>query len=245
MVHPLGISESRATIKKDWSNSPYYEDIEAATFVFWSDEWPFFNLFGQLNLENCIELACGHGRHTEKALVASSHFTLVDINKSNIDFCKKRFGGRPNVSFLVNDGSTLNPLQDGLYSSLFCYDAMVHFEMHDVIRYLDETYRILRPGGCGLFHFSNYDRAPGGHYHDNPHWRNFNSIAIFSHFATRAGFEIVTAKPVNWGDSIDLDGIALLRKPGSRDHRPPRLTPSSTSPKGSIVKRLVRRLSRS
>lgn len=157
-------------------------------------------------------MACGHGRHTAQVLQPDRQFTLIDINQSNIDYCKDRFWGNPNVRLIKNNGSKL-PISDNSYTSLFCYDAMVHFELHDIISYLDETFRILISGGKALFHFSNYDQALGNLYHDNPHSRNFNSRNIFQHLAMRSGFEILALKTVHWGGVLDLDAVALIRKP--------------------------------
>jgi ubiquinone/menaquinone biosynthesis C-methylase UbiE len=206
------ISEARKVIENDWSVSPYYDEAEGQISVFWSDDLPFLPLFRELDLTNCVELACGHGRHTAQVLQSDRQFTLIDINQSNIDYCLHRFAGQKNVRAIKNDGSTL-PLVGNSVTSLFCYDAMVHFELQDVMIYLAETYRVLVSGGKALFHFSNYDKAPGGSYHDNPHWRNFNSAKIFQHLAVRIGFEILDIKTLHWGGALEIDAVALLRKP--------------------------------
>lgn len=214
MNSAVNISRSREIIKNDWSLDGYYDDAEKAVSIFWeSNGWPFSRLFKELDLSNCIELACGHGRHTAQVLDKGGKFTLVDINQGNIEFCAQRFSGNEKINLYCNDGSSLKNLRDNSYSGAFCYDAMVHFELEDVNSYLQELFRVLSYGGLSLLHFSNYDSNPGGLYHDNPHWRNFNSIPIFTHLAIRAGFEIVEILPVNWGDNVGLDGAALLRKP--------------------------------
>jgi ubiquinone/menaquinone biosynthesis C-methylase UbiE len=210
---PLTISSARTIIENDWKNSPYYDEAENAIVVFWSDQFPFLRHFLHLNLDNCIELACGHGRHTAQILRPGRKFILVDVNRSNIDFCRRRFAESDNLTYHTNDGSTLKPITDSSATSLFCYDAMVHFELTDVISYLEETRRVLVTGGQAVFHFSNYDKAPGGLYQDNPHWRNFNSIPIFKHMATRAGLEVCDIEPVNWGHEKALDAVARVRKP--------------------------------
>lgn len=206
------IAEARSILKNDWAVSHYYELAEDQTSIFWTHDYPFLAMFEQLDLANCLELACGHGRHTAQVIAPKRRFTLIDINQSNIDFCADRFAGLPNVSVMKNDGSTL-PVQSDSFTSLFCYDAMVHFELQDIIVYLDEIFRVLMAGGKALLHFSNYQGAPGGLYHDNPHWRNFNSVNIFHHLAVRSGFRIVDTRRVHWGGVFELDAVMLLEKP--------------------------------
>lgn len=207
------IETARLTIKHDWSLDGYYNEAENSTSIFWeSDDWPFRRLFKSLDLSRCVELACGHGRHTAKIISPDGQFTLIDINQGNIDFCQSRFFNNKNVKLYCNDGYSLKDIESSSHSSAFCYDAMVHFELDDVNSYLKELFRVLESGGMCLLHFSNYDKNPGGLYHDNPHWRNFNSIPIFTHLAIRAGFEIVEIVPANWGHHVGLDGVALLRK---------------------------------
>jgi hypothetical protein len=44
-----------------WRQSPYYDDAERWTILFWNDETPFRKFFDQLDLTTVLELACGHG----------------------------------------------------------------------------------------------------------------------------------------------------------------------------------------
>jgi hypothetical protein len=112
----------------------------------------------------------------------------------------------------------LAALATGKYSSLFCYDAMVHFEYDDVISYVKEIYRILCPEGRALLHHSNYDKSPGTSYAENPHWRNFMSSGLFAHAAVRSGFVVVEQQPVDWAGEAELDCLTLVEKPGAAGH---------------------------
>ena len=211
-LEPLSTTAARSIIKHDWAQSGYYDLAERHMEVFWTDTFPFYAQFRRLDLTDTVELACGHGRHTLQ-VVDQGRFTLVDVNAINVDFCRERFQGHPNVTVMECNGSSLAGIADAGTTAVFCYDAMVHFELEDVVAYLHEIMRVLRPGGQALLHFSNYDAAPGGLYHDNPHWRNFNSAKIFRHFATRTGFEVLHLQTLAWGHDLDLDALALIRKP--------------------------------
>jgi SAM-dependent methyltransferase len=209
------MSDHKQQIKRDWSSAPYYELAESHLFPFWGDNTPFVRMFDTLDLTSIVELACGHGRHAAyvRDHYQFSHITLVDINQPNIDFCEGRFAGDHRISYQANSGSDLAPLRSGAYSSLFCYDAMVHFEYDDVLSYLKDIFRILRPSGRALLHHSNHDKNPGARYSENPHWRNFMSAGLFAHAAIRNGFLVVEQQLVDWGEAPKLDCLTLLAKP--------------------------------
>ena len=96
----------------------------------------------------------------------------MDIFQENIDFSRHRLRFFNNVDSHVNNGYDFQPIADGSLSSIFCYDAMVHFAPEVVRSYLKDTARVLKPGGRALFHHSNYPTAPKEHYGQNPHARN-------------------------------------------------------------------------
>lgn len=202
-------------IKNDWADAPYYEIVESdsAMKYFWGNAI-FDDLFARLDLSNVAELACGHGRHMQHVLnnfnVGSA--ILVDINESNIDFCRGRFNNYGGLTFIVNGGADLNGISDGALSSLFCYDAMVHFEFDDVFLYLKEIGRCLIPGGMALLHHSNNDKQPGNLYSQNTHWRNFMTAGLFKHMSMRAGLEVIEQRVFDWGDAKDLDCVSLVIK---------------------------------
>lgn len=205
-----------ALIADRWKESPYYEWAESAVNQFWGPEKIFTKRFKELDLANVVELACGHGRHVPNYYEKAGKITLVDVNQENIDFCKRRFGQSGKISFITNYGSDLNAIPDGTATAIFSYDAMVHFELSDVASYLKESWRALAPGGKILFHHSNNDANPGSEWTDNPHGRNFMSVRIFAHLASRAGFAIISQDILDWGNgdnfSPQLDCLSLCVK---------------------------------
>lgn len=206
--------ESCAVFHVNYMND--YFDIaeeEESLRTFWENESAFYNMFKKLELENVVELACGRGRHVPQYLYRAGEVTLVDILEKNIEFCKERFAGVSNIHYYKNNGKDLSELQSNSYSLLFTYDSMVHFELMDIINYLQETYRILTPGGMALFHHSNDSSDYRNSFVNctNPHGRNFMDKKLFAHLAYRAGFQIVEQKEIDWGIP-NLDCISLVRK---------------------------------
>lgn len=205
-------AEMRKAIAMDWVDPPYYRDAEGWLDTFWAPRSPFLPMFRQLDLARVIELACGHGRHAAQILDQAGEITLIDFEPRNIEACRARFAGRENLRFIVNAGHDLPGCEDGGYSALFSYDAMVHFELLDVIAYLRETHRVLRPGGRALLHVSNNRQNPGGFYQKNTHWRNFGGLDTFLHVADRLGFACLESRTLDWPEAPGIDGLMLLER---------------------------------
>ncbi len=193
----------------------YFEGAESDGSLrkFWGDESDFKKCFQKLDLENVIELACGRGRHVPHYINEAKEITLVDILPQNIEYCAERFKDKTNTSFYQNNGYNLEKLQSATYTALFCYDAMVHFEMMDIYDYLVDIYRVLVPGGKALLHHSNYDGDYKASFENSVQSRSFMNKKIFAYLAYRAGFEILEQKIIDWGNDKELDCISLLQKP--------------------------------
>ncbi len=169
-------------------------------------------MFDQLDLAHVIEIACGHGRHAAQCVGRCGSLTLIDINESNIAVCRKRFQGNPKLRFALTAGNELSACASGAFSSVYCYDAMVHFEILDVLDYLKEIARVLRPGGRALLHVSNNHGQPCNFYQENTHWRNFGSAAVVRHAATRLGFRVLDWAVMDWVGAPSLDAVVLLER---------------------------------
>ncbi|MGC8494793.1 MAG: class I SAM-dependent methyltransferase [Syntrophobacteraceae bacterium] len=199
----------------DWTESDYYELAESPTWLslFWDASSRFRRQFEKLDLGVTIELACGRGRHCAQILDRCREIILVDVNRSNIDSCRKRFANHNHVVYLENDGYSLDLIHSEYATSLYCYDAMVHFELESIIGYLVEIFRVLKQGGQALLHHSNYDKNPGAAYTENFHWRNFMSQNLFIHLSRRTGFSVLYSECFNWADDDHVtDCLTLLRK---------------------------------
>lgn len=190
----------------------YFDNAEKDLEVFWNEKSYFRKYFDQLDLENVVELACGRGRHVPQYIEKAGHITLVDILEKNIEFCKERFGSLNKVSYYVNNGYDLQQIPDGSQTSLFSYDAVVHFEMMDVFNYLKETKRILKAGGLALFHHSNNTESYKVSFETGKSGRSYMSAQLFAHLCNRAELEVVEQNVIDWGNYKNLDCITLVRK---------------------------------
>lgn len=199
-----------------WEESRYYDDAEQWTYLFWSEQFQFLPLFGLLDLDNIIELACGHGRHSEQVLKYGGRvgmLTLVDVLQSNIDFCKKRLKSSSKCKFIKNSGTTFTGVTDSSTTAIFSYDAMVHFHRSVVLGYLLDMRRVLKSGGRALLHHSNYALDPDDSFADHPHARAFMTAKLFETYVSKAGLCLLGQRIIDWSGERNLDCISLVERP--------------------------------
>ncbi len=190
----------------DWKEGPYYDEAEAGMEADWASIiWP---VIADSDFTCVVDLAAGHGRNSEKLRHLTDRLYVVDINQENIDFLRERFAETKNITYIHNDGVTLEGIPDGAVTLVYCFDAMVHFDSDVVRAYLGEFNRILRPGGRCFCHYSNYTGDPTGSYRDHPGWRNFMSRELFEHYASKEGLSPLVSQLVR-GDG---DAVTLLEK---------------------------------
>lgn len=203
-----------AFFHEDGMNQYFYAaEQKSSVDVFWGENSLFLKQFNKLDLTNVIELACGRGRHVTRYLNLAEKITLVDILKQNIEICKERFKDSDKITYYCNNGYNLEKLEENQYTALFCYDAMVHFEMMDIYEYLKDIYRVLAPGGMALIHHSNNTSDYMASFANAPQGRSFMSKDIFAYLAFRCGFKIISQEEIDWGVK-NLDCISLIAKIG-------------------------------
>jgi ubiquinone/menaquinone biosynthesis C-methylase UbiE len=197
--------------------SGYYAVAEADMDLQWQQT--IRPMIRTANFRAVLELAPGHGRNTRKLLDLAREIHLVDVNRSCIDACRRRFGAgtaQCRLHYHVNDGSTLPFLSDASLTFVYSWDSMVHFDKRVVRRYLREFARVLAPEGTGFVHHSNYG-ASSDHeiFTENPCWRSNVSAALFAGYCAEAGLEVIEQRLLDWFVK-DLDCLTRFRKPGPR-----------------------------
>jgi len=160
-----------------------------------------------------VDLAAGHGRNSNLLKLYAKELYILDIHEGNVDRCRERFAEDSRFQFAANNGFDLQPVPDGWATLVYCFDAMVHFDSDVVRSYLRDTLRVLNPGCFGFFHHSNY--VGGFDWRTNPNSRSFMSTELFAHCADKEGLEVFRQQKLDWGGEKQLDGLTLVRKPGS------------------------------
>lgn len=202
--------------EKGGADFDYFEAADQKKWleVFWNPDSHFYSLFQHLNLDYTLEIACGTGRHSARVVDRIKHLYLLDSSAGALEIAKKKFAEYDNVSFIHNPGGygisdkTIAPES---LTAVFSYDAMVHFEKESVRSYIEDSYRVLKPGSFALFHHSNYDKNPNGTFTDNPGWRNFMTQSLFLSYAAACGFNVVRSEVISFSAEAS-DCITLLQK---------------------------------
>ncbi len=197
----------------DWG---YFRTAEGEkTPPFWREDWPFLKLFRTLDLSATLEIACGQGRHAAHCVDQCGTLHLLDTSIDAIATVRQRFAAKRNVHVhLAEGGSDLLFLNDATLTTVYSYDAMVHFEVETMAAYLREIGRVLKVGGKALLHHSNSSDEGLRPLTSATGWRNYMTADLFAHLAFRGGLEVVDRAVLNWSRA-GSDALTLLINRGS------------------------------
>jgi 2-polyprenyl-3-methyl-5-hydroxy-6-metoxy-1,4-benzoquinol methylase len=235
----------------------------------WSEVWGGSELqwFGAIfprihafvEAETILEIAPGFGRWTNYLKEHCDHFIGVDLAESCIEFCRKRFASESHMAFHVNDGKSLQMIQDNSIDFVFSFDSLVHAES-DVLRiYLNQLAKKLKPNGVGFIHHSNLgeyqqilsliERFPtelrnlaiNKSFLSHTHFRAASMTAkLFEVYCDKAGLKCISQELVNWGtDGLLIDCFSLFTPRNSLLSRPNRIIENTDFMKEAfLIKRL-------
>lgn len=115
--------------------------------------------------EHLFEIGCGVGRLGAQLAPEAASWTGLDIADNMAALARQRLAGVPGATALALDGPRLAPLADATMDKGWCVAVFIHMDKEDMVLYLREVARVLRPGG--LFYFDHWNLAhPVG-------WRRF------------------------------------------------------------------------
>lgn len=106
-----------------------------------------------------LEIGYGGGRLLASACRHFGKVIGVDIHDQSERVASElRKRGHSNHKLLTGDGSSL-PIEDQSIDFVYSFIVFQHVEIIDILkRYLNETYRVLRPGAVGVLYFGRYCR---------------------------------------------------------------------------------------
>lgn len=188
-----------------------------------------------------LEIGPGYGRWTHYLKDLCDRLVVVDLAQRCIDHCRRRFEGDGHIEYFVNDGRSLDMLEDGSVDLVFSFDSLVHVEADVLESYLGQLKTKLKPNGIGFIHHSNIGRYPAvlrltrvlsargrnrlmkrGLLPDLVAWRAESVTAkLFSDLCERAGLRCVAQEEVSWKQGFYLiDAISVFTPAGSTWSRP-------------------------
>lgn len=178
-----------------------------------------------------LEIGPGFGRWTHFLLDHCSKLVVVDLAERCIHACKQRFAGSDKLVYRVNDGRSLDGVEDDSVDFVFSFESLVHAEEDVIEAYLKALARVLRPGGGGFLHHSNLAayreyfrftalipraarrRLKKAGLLDFNEWRAPSmSARRFQELSSAAGLACVSQELVNWGGRRMIDCLSVIVK---------------------------------
>lgn len=202
------VNKLQCSQKGLWND--YFKDAARDMDAQWKEIiWP---LISDFDFTSVLELAPGAGRNTEKLCSISKKIYAVDYNEYALEQCRKRLGKSfqgCEIIYCRNTGSDLRMIPDGSVSSVYSWDAMVHFDRSIVADYIEEFSRILKPGGKGFIHHSNLGEKANKSIRRNPSGRSNTSRGFVAAECARQGLTVLLQKDVPWENLTDCATVFM------------------------------------
>lgn len=131
-----------------------------------------------------VEIGPGAGRWTEHLIPRAVDYTGIDISKSCVEVCAKKFAGAAQAQFRCNEGNNLPGVVDASVDVIWSFDVFVHINLVDIGSYLEEFNRVLKPGGRAIIHHGTTAGHGGG-------WRSDATTAELNALISAKGLLLV------------------------------------------------------
>lgn len=170
-----------------------------------------------------VDLGCGSGR-LAAALhgMASVSYVGIDIVQLLLDYAKRK---APSYEFVLHRDLSI-PIQDNSVDMVSAFSLFTHLLHVESYVYLEECYRILKPGGKVVFSFLEF--AEPGHWpvfldtkartkaDTSPHLNTFLERNVIDIWATKLGMTVEQFRPGGepiWNGHALGQAVVVLRKP--------------------------------
>ena len=108
--------------------------------------------------QHLLEIGPGGGRMTQY-LLAAKHITLVDLNVAVFDYLKGRFpADTDKFTFYQTTGYEMQGIGGESIDLVFTFDCFVHVDLEDILGYLHEIERVLKPQAKAVIHYGDINK---------------------------------------------------------------------------------------
>lgn len=163
-----------------------------------------------------LEIAPGYGRVTRFLVERCERYSGIDLTPKCVASCRTRFADLDHVGFHLNDGKSLDAVEDASVDFAFSWDSLVHADIQVISAYLDGMTRKLKPGAYAFLHHSNLaryvDPGSGSVTVPNEHWRDPTvSAALVQDKCREVGLACVSQELVQWLSEDWIDCFSVGR----------------------------------
>lgn len=99
---------------------------------------------------NLLEIGCGVGRGTKTLMCKADTYTAIDKNKELLTQLSAKY---PEAKFIYSNVPPLSQLEDNSFDSVVSFHVIEHITDHK--KFVEEIYRVLKPGGIALISTPN------------------------------------------------------------------------------------------
>jgi SAM-dependent methyltransferase len=173
-----------------------------------------------------LEIGPGGGRYTAPVAEHCAQVFGVDVSSLMVERLRNRFGINNRHIFFKGNGYDLSDVPDDYLDFVFSFNVFVQLEFEDIVSYLKEIKRVLKPGGKAALHYATISNQDGWVYfldhcrdwrnHPKPRGRfcelTLDTMALL---AKRLSLRLLTNQPVG------RDAMLVLEKPQPQAEAPP------------------------
>tara|TARA_R110000772_G_scaffold5691_2_gene20358 strand:- start:11846 stop:12514 length:669 start_codon:yes stop_codon:yes gene_type:complete len=163
--------------------------------------------------DDILEIAPGYGRMTQYLSVLTSNLSVVDLNENCINKTKEKLGNFVE-NYYINDGLKLDMISSNSVDLVFSYDSFVHMHKNVIESYIEEIERVLKNGGYGFIHHSQYysdEDLSFGNYGG----RSDMNKDLFNEMVKKNGMEVIKQFDIQFdpeGLWNGIDTITIFKK---------------------------------
>lgn len=174
---------------------------------------------GVRSTDAVLEIGCGIARVGKPLSSRCLHWFGADISPGMLAHARRRLQGCPNTTLVELATVGLQEFPTGSFDLVYCTVVFMHLFEWDRYRYVEEAFRVLRPGGRCYFDNLAFDSEQGwavfmqgSHYVPDArpaHMSMCSSREELTVYLSRAGFLDVKIHPV-YNGMIAATGLKAL-----------------------------------
>jgi len=97
--------------------------------------------------DRVLELGCGVGRIGRELVAEVAHWQGVDISSNMLGHARERLASHANFAVAALERTSLAMFPDASFDKAYCVAVFIHMDKEDLVLYLHELRRVLKPGG--------------------------------------------------------------------------------------------------